>query len=266
MIVQRPATAVVWRMVRATWHVVKGLWIIRTRFERLTPELRAAQVRDWSREVLRILGVELVVHGEAPHHGPALVVANHVSWLDILVMNAAQPARFVSKSDVKHWPLLGSLITGAGTLYIERENRRDAMRVVHHVAERLQAHDLIAIFPEGTTGDGASLLPFHANLFQAAIAAEAPVLPIALSFLRAGTVVRHDAPTYVGDTTLIASMWATLRATDVQAVVCFGQRQTALGRSRRAWAADVRSTIGDMLQAGGRQMPSAHSASGAVEA
>ena len=249
MSLQRPPTAIVWRMVRATWHVVKGLWIIRTRFERLTPEQRASQVRDWSREVLRILGVELVVRGEVPHQGPALVVANHVSWLDILVMNAAQPARFVSKSDVKHWPLLGSLITGAGTLYIERENRRDAMRVVHHVAERLQAHDLIAIFPEGTTGDGSALLPFHANLFQAAIAAEAPVLPVALSFVLAGTAVRHDAPTYIGDTTLLASMWATLQATDIQAVVTFGQRQAAQGRSRRAWAADVRSTIEDLLQA-----------------
>lgn len=248
MSVQRPAAAVVWRMVRAAWHVVKGLWIIRTRFERLTPEQRASLVRDWSHGVLRILGVELVVRGEVPHRGPALVVANHVSWLDILVMNAAQPARFVSKSDVKHWPLLGSLITGAGTLYIERENRRDAMRVVHHVAERLQADDLIAIFPEGTTGDGSTLLPFHANLFQAAIAAEAPVLPVALSFVHAGARARHEAPIYIGDTTLLASMWATLRATDVQAVVVFGDPQTVQGRSRRVWAEDVRTTIVGLLQ------------------
>ncbi len=202
--------------------------------------------------MLRILGVELVVHGEVPHQGPALVVANHVSWLDILVMNAAQPARFVSKADVKHWPLLGSLITGAGTLYIERENRRDAMRVVHHVAERLQADDLIAIFPEGTTGDGVALLPFHANLFQAAIAAEAPVLPVALSFVHAGTGARHDAPIYIGDTTLMASMWATLRATDVQAVVGFGQaaarrRDGHGGSGRRMCAPRSRACCGALM-------------------
>ena len=247
---QRSAWAVLGRLVRATVHVVRGLWIIRTRFDRLTDAQRTLAVRDWSREVLRILGVELVVQGEVPERGPALVVANHVSWLDILVMNAAQPARFVSKADVKRWPLLGSLITGAGTLYIERENRRDAMRVVHHVAERLQAQDLIAIFPEGTTGDGTALLPFHANLFQAAIAAEAPVLPVALSYVHAGGATRHDAPVYIGDTTLLASMWATVRATDVQALVSFGDAQVDEGRTRREWAENVRNTIGSMLAQG----------------
>lgn len=249
MSVQRPAVAVVWRMLRATLHVVKGLWIIRTRFDRLNPEQRSAHVQAWSREILRMLGVELVVHGEVPTQGPALMVANHVSWLDILVMDAAQPARFVSKADVKHWPLLGNLITGAGTLYIEREKRRDAMRVVHHVAERLQANDLIAIFPEGTTGDGTALLPFHANLFQAAIAAQAPVLPVALSYRQAGTSKRHDAPLYIGDTSLLASIWATIRASDVQAVVRFGPEQRAQGRDRRRWAQQVRSTVSDMLRA-----------------
>ena len=248
MSVQRPAVAVVWRMLRATLHVVKGLWTIRTRFDRLTPEQRSAHVRGWSGELLRILGVGLELRGEVPAHGPALVVANHVSWLDILVVNAAQPARFVSKSDVKHWPLLGSLITGAGTLYIEREKRRDAMRVVHHVAEHLQANDLIAIFPEGTTGDGTALLPFHANLFQAAIAAQAPVLPVALSYRQAGTSRRHDAPLYIGDTSLLASIWATIRAPDVQAVLRFGTPQKALGRDRRRWAQDVRTTVEGMLR------------------
>ena len=244
---QRSAWAVLGRLVRATVHVVRGLWIIRTRFGRLTDAQRTQAVRDWSREVLRILGVELVVQGEVPDQGPALVVANHVSWLDILVMNAAQPARFVSKSDVKRWPLLGSLITGAGTLYIERENRRDAMRVVHHVAERLQAQDLIAIFPEGTTGDGTALLPFHANLFQAAIAAEAPVLPVALSYVHAGGTARHDAPVYIGDTSLLASMWATVRATDLRAVVRFGSAEWADGRERRPWAHDLQEKVARML-------------------
>lgn len=239
-------------MGHASVHVVQGLWIIRTRFARLDAEQRTERVRLWSVEVLRILGVSLVVRGEPPVRGPGLVVANHVSWLDILVMNAAQPARFVSKADVKRWPLLGRLITGAGTLYIERENRRDAMRVVHHVAERLQAQDLIAVFPEGTTGDGTRLLPFHANLFQAAIAAQAPVLPVALRFVRAGTDQLHEAPSFVGDTTLMGSIWSTLRAHDVQAVVAFGASQSAQGRSRRVWANALRDEITTMLAPGTR--------------
>jgi 1-acyl-sn-glycerol-3-phosphate acyltransferase len=236
-------------MLRTALHVFAGLWTIYTRFGGFTEAQRTERVRVWSREVLSIMGVELVVKGQVPTAGPALLVANHISWLDILVMNAVQPARFVSKADVKHWPVLGRLITGAGTLYVERENRRDAMRVVHHVAERLQAQDLIAIFPEGTTSDGVSMLPFHANLFQAAIAAKAPVLPVALAFVHAETGARHDAPTYIGDTSLLDSMWATLRATGLQAVVTYGERQMNQGRLRRVWAQDVRSAIGDLLLA-----------------
>jgi 1-acyl-sn-glycerol-3-phosphate acyltransferase len=234
-------------MLRTTLHVFAGLWTIYTRFGGFTEAQRTERVQVWSLEVLDIMGVELVVRGRVPSTGPALLVANHISWLDILVMNAAQPARFVSKADVKHWPLLGRLITGAGTLYVERENRRDAMRVVHHVAERLQAQDVIAIFPEGTTGDGITMLPFHANLFQAAIAAQAPVVPVGLAFVHAESGARHDAPTYIGDTTLIGSMWATLRATGLQAVVTYGERQLDQGRSRRAWAQAVRAGIADLL-------------------
>lgn len=237
----------IWRAVRALGHVLRGLWIIRSEFARLTPAQTQLLVREWSRQMLRIMGVELVVRGTPPATGPVLLVANHVSWLDILVMNAAHPARFVSKSDVKHWPVLGALITGAGTLYIERESRRDAMRVVHHMAERLQAQDILAVFPEGTTGDGRSLLPFHANLFQAAIAVHAPVLPVALAFVHAATGQRHDAPTFIGDTTLVASIWTTLRASGVQAVVSYGEPQTADGRDRRAWAMALQGEIGEML-------------------
>lgn len=248
MTTQRSSLAALWRLLCATGHVVRGLWIIRTRFGGLSAAQRAEHVRIWSNQVLAVLGVGLVVRGEPRAEGPALVVANHVSWLDILVLNAAQPSRFVSKADVKHWPLLGSLITGAGTLFIERENRRDAMRVVHHVAERLQANDLITIFPEGTTSDGRDLLPFHANLFQAAIAAEAPVVPVALAFEHAASGEWHDSPIYIGDTTLIGSIWATLRATDVKAVLIYGLAQKAAGRDRRTWAREVRDGIATTLR------------------
>lgn len=237
------------RALRAVGHVVRGLWIIRSEFAQLTPAQTQLHVREWSRQMLCIMGVELLVRDTPPGTGPALLVANHVSWLDILVMNAAHPARFVSKADVKHWPVLGSLITGAGTLYIERESRRDAMRVVHHMAERLQAQDTLAVFPEGTTGDGRTLLPFHANLFQAAIAAQAPVVPVALRFVDGASGQRSDAPVFIGDTTLIASIWTTLRASSLQAVVAYGEPQTHDGRDRRAWAQDLRTEVERLLEA-----------------
>lgn len=246
---RRSYLAAAWRLLRALGHVLRGLWVIRTEFGRLTPDACALLVREWSRQMLGIMGVELVVRGVTPERGPLLLVANHISWLDILVMDAAFPARFVSKADVKHWPVLGALITGAGTLYIERENRRDAMRVVHHMAAALKANDTVAVFPEGTTGDGRELLPFHANLIQAAISAHAPVMPVALDFVDGASGQRSDAPLFVGNTTLLQSIWTTLRATQLQAVVHYGTPQTADGRERRAWAQDLRRAVADLRQA-----------------
>ena len=244
---QRSRLAAAWRIVRAIAHVFRGLWIIRSEFGRLSPDAINLVVRAWSQRMLDIMGVELVVQGAPPANGPVLLVANHISWLDILVMDAARPARFVSKADVKHWPVLGSLVAGAGTLFIERESRRDAMRVVHQMADSLRAHDILAVFPEGTTGDGQTLLPFHANLIQAAISANAPVLPVALGFLDGHTGGRSDAPLFIGDTTLLQSIWSTLRATRVQAVVRFGEPEHCQGRDRRQWAQDLRLTVVKLL-------------------
>lgn len=240
------------RVVRVVWHVLSGLWTIRQQFGSLTTAQRLLLVQAWSQRLLQHLGIALEVRGQLPVSGPLLVLANHMSWLDIMVMNAAFPARFVSKSDVKHWPLIGALITGGGTLYIERESRRDAMRVVHHMADALGAGDVLAVFPEGTTGDGRELLPFHANLLQAAIAARAPVQPVALAFVDAASGQRSDAPVYVGNTTLLASIWRTLSTPGVVAVVTYGAIEHANGRDRRTWAADLRQTIQQLL----KQVPS----------
>ncbi len=238
----------VWRLLRALLHVFGGLWTLRFRFPDCDATQRRAHVRAWSQRLLDILGVELHVVGDPPAGGPLLQVSNHISWLDIIVLNAAQPSRFVSKSDVRHWPVLGALITGAGTLYIERERRRDAMRVVHHMAEALRAGDVVSVFPEGTTGDGIELLPFHANLLQAAIVTNSPVLPVALSFTDRETGERSDAPTYIGDTTLLASMWRTVGDGRVRAVVRYGEAQTAGGMDRRAWAHVLRHDIAHLMR------------------
>ena len=129
-----------WRTVHALWWAVWGVWVITQRFPKLNHEQRAAQVQLWSQRMLRAFGVRVQSQGQV-WGGPVLRVANHLSWLDILVMNAVAPSRFVSKAEVRQWPLIGTLTVGAGTLLIEREKRRDAMRVVHHMAESLQAGD-----------------------------------------------------------------------------------------------------------------------------
>jgi 1-acyl-sn-glycerol-3-phosphate acyltransferase len=224
-------------------HALAGWFTIRLLFPRWPQPRREAAVQAWAQRALGILGIPLQVQGRPPAHGPLMLVANHLSWLDIVVMHAARHCRFVSKADVRHWPLLGTLAAGAGTLFIEREKRRDAMRVVHHMAESLRAGEIVAVFPEGTTGDGSTLLPFHANLMQAAISAGAPVLPVALRFVDRASGRDSEGPLYLGDDTLVGSLWRTLAGPPFVAQVRFGEAQAAQGRDRRTWAQDLHAEV-----------------------
>lgn len=235
------------KLTRCNLHLLHGMWTILTRFSSATHEQRSQHVADWSKRFLQLLGVSVRVNGQPLQKGPLMVVINHVSWLDILVMLAAQPVCFVSKSEVRHWPVIGWLATHVGTLYIERTNRRDALRVVHQVAENLKAGHLIAIFPEGTTSDGKQLLPFHANLLQAAISANSPVQPVALRFLEADGRLSMS-PIYVDDDTLLSSVWRMMCADPVTAQLDFLPSLPTDGMDRRALAAQLQEIISNQLK------------------
>lgn len=232
-----------WKILRGLWHLLLGLWTLGVRFPRLSPEQREMRVQAWALQLLALWGIHLKVLGQPVRSGPALLVANHISWLDILVIHAARYCRFVSKSDIRQWPIVGALATGAGTLYIERNSRKDALRMVRDMAQALKQGDVVAVFPEGTTSDGRELLPFHANLIQSAIAADAPVQPMSLRFVDARTGEMTLAPCYIGDDTLLASVWRTLTAAPITAEVHFGDLQLAQSRDRRQWAQDLRSAV-----------------------
>ena len=159
------------------------------------------------------------------------------------MLHAAGFCRFVSKADIKDWPVIGMMATHAGTLYIARDSRRDALRVVHHMRDALLRGEVVAVFPEGTTSDGLTLLPFHANLIQAAISAESPVLPVALEFIDSRSGQMSTAPMYIGEQTLIESVWRTLTTPGLRAVVIYGEPQSPAGRERREWAAELRESV-----------------------
>ena len=239
----------IWRLGRVLVHILHGVWVAWREFDGASVAHRCARIQWWSAKLLALLGLRLRPDGRfAP--GAHLIAANHVSWLDITAVHAVCPqARFVSKADVKAWPVLGWLITAAGTLFIERESKRDALRVVHQSAEALAAGDTVAFFPEGTTSDGHHLLPFHANLLQAALDAGAPVQPVGLRFLDGIGGATSDAPSFVGDESFLGSVWRTLKAPGITAVVHFGAPERALGRDRRAWSQALHAAV-DALRHG----------------
>ena len=235
-----------WRSARTVVHGLHGLAIVLFRFPSLDLAARRARVQWWSAKLLATMGVQLQVEGH-PRAGANLIVANHVSWLDIAAIHAAAPhARFVSKADVQKWPILNRLIDAAGTLYIQRERTRDALRVVHQMAEALKAGDTVAVFPEGTTSDGTGLLPFHANLLQAAIATGTPVQPVALRFSDACGPVSAEV-TFIGETTLAQSFWRIACAEDVKVRVKMLTALATPHADRRALAVRLHDEIAAAL-------------------
>ena len=233
------------RLLRTAAHVLHGMAVMRG-FPRLREAQRHERIRWWSAGVLRHMGMALEVSG-TPHAGATLLVANHVSWLDIVAIHAAVPqARFVSKADVLKWPLLGWLIRGAGTLFIERERKRDALRVVHAMADALKAGQTVAVFPEGTTGPGPELLPFHANLLQAAISTGTPVQPAVLRFFDEERAF-SPAVEFLGETTLMQSVWRVASARGLRVQVQLLEPLAAAGAVRRELAEELQDRMAERL-------------------
>jgi 1-acyl-sn-glycerol-3-phosphate acyltransferase len=242
----RPIRAA-WRLLRCAVHVVQGLTICALVFPLLGPSARRRRIEAWSRGLLAALGLRLEVHGTLVR-GPVLLACNHVSWLDIVALQAVHAARFVSKAEVARWPLVGMLVRRCGTILVDRARRRDAHRVVHAIAGALRSGRRVAIFPEGTTGTGRQVLPFHANLLEAAIGAEAAVQPVAIRHADAGASF-SDAATFVGTATLLGSLWRLACADGVVTHVTFCTLLESRSRDRRALAAAAHASIQARLDA-----------------
>lgn len=242
------------RLTRLALHLLQGMLTVAMLFPFYTPARRRMAVKRWSHSLLRMLGVKLHVHGEIPHKGaprghapPAMLVANHVSWLDIYAINAATPVRFVSKSEVRGWPVIGWLSAKTGTLYIERARRRDTARINHEIAAAMQHGDVVAVFPEGTTTDGSEVLRFHSSLLQPALLAEAHVHPVALRFERDDGSLCVEAA-YDGDKSLWDTLWLIVAQPVIHAQVWFLEAMPVGSAHRRTLAETARQAIADRLK------------------
>jgi 1-acyl-sn-glycerol-3-phosphate acyltransferase len=194
------------RLVRLALHLMRGLAIALFRYPGLSEAGQLVQKRRWSQTLLSILAIS-VRERHASRKLPArcMLVLNHISWLDIFVVDARFPATFIAKSEIRGWPMAGWLCTLVGTLYIDR-GKRSAARARQTVTRELERGVLVALFPEGTTTYGRGLERFHAALLQPAIDAAATLQPVALRYLD-GRGEHTDAAGYVGDTSFLESVW-----------------------------------------------------------
>ena len=225
-------------------HVAAGLATCALLFPFLGQSRRNGHIRRWSRRLLRICNVSVEQEGGADALAHAMIVANHVSWLDIFVINALHPSRFVAKAEIRAWPVLGWLAAKAGTVFIERGQRRELRQLFKNLVTSLQAGERVAFFPEGTTGAQGGLLPFHANLFEAAVDAAVPVQPYALVYTdHAGAL--HHAVDFLGEMTFAASMVEILSGPPVRArLTCLAPLR---GKARRELAQRSQDAIAAVL-------------------
>jgi 1-acyl-sn-glycerol-3-phosphate acyltransferase len=227
--------------------VLYGCFYVGVLFPFFSSQRRFRSINLWSRQILQMLGLKVVVRGTRPTgHVPTLIVSNHVSWLDIWVVNSVLPVRFVAKSDIRRWPVIGFLVAGAGTIFIERSKRHDTMRTNRTIVQALTSGEPVAVFPEGTTTDGTEIKPFHASLFQPALGAGARVVGTALRYVDRSGNVDLDA-SYAADRSLWASVCLILARRQLRAELIFTAVVDVHGKTRRDIARETERAIADAL-------------------
>ncbi len=210
---------------------------------------RRRTLKTWSRQLLDILDIGIRTEGQWSVRGEGgyLVVANHVSWLDIFVLNAIYPSRFIAKAEVRNWPLIGWLCKRSNTIFIERAMRQDAVSINRHVSLLLKQGVCVGLFPEGTTTDGQQVGHFHSALIQPAIDAGAMLCPIALRY-QDKNGKRSNATVFTGDMTLARSIWRILRSPRFDALLVFTPALATTGNNRRVLARAAQEAISQGLQ------------------
>jgi 1-acyl-sn-glycerol-3-phosphate acyltransferase len=207
------------RALAALVWVLAGLVFMALTFAVIGLQARLWCKKYWSFVLLWVCGVRVTQSGTPLAQGAVLWVVNHVSWLDIFILNCVRATAFVAKSEIRQWPLIGWLARGADTIFIERASRH----AVHHAGQAMQQRferaQAVGLFPEGTTSPGFSVLPFYANLFEPARKAGAAIQPVALRFYHHG--MRSDFAAFVGAQTMLHNMWCVLGGTGTSVDMVF---------------------------------------------
>ena len=243
------STPLLLRVIRLTHlllHVFSGL-LQSIVYPHFPSAIQRNMMQRWATGLLSILAIRLHCHGGLPtaEMSRVLLAANHVSWLDICILMAACPARFVAKAEISGWPVLGLLSRNAGTLFINRTKRSDSLRINQQICDVLDKGERVAIFPEGTTTDGTQIYHFHASLLQAAVTADAMLCPVAIRYRdNAGNICKDAA--YV-DPSLLLSLQKILSLTSVNAELTFTPLIPCGMKNRRELARLSEQAIADVL-------------------
>jgi 1-acyl-sn-glycerol-3-phosphate acyltransferase len=214
----------------------RGAWIVALRFPAWQKPQRLQAIQRWACQLLAILEIE-VHSNQLPQTGfVGLVVSNHLSWLDILVLQSLMPGSFVAKKEVRQWPVVGYLAQACATIFVDRSSPRSARSMVEDTAAAIAQGYAVVVFPEGTSSNGQALGDFHANIFESAIRAQAPVQVLSLQYVDRATGQAAAAAHFIDDMTLMDSLKDVTSTSTIQARVHIGDCLSTEGHTRKSLA------------------------------
>ena len=239
---------IVWHFFRVFVHLMAGLLTCALVFPLTGTAQHERLIRRWSHKLLAICTVDVnfIDASQGAVAERALIVSNHISWLDIFVINTLHPCHFVAKADIRGWPLIGWLCEKAGTIFLARGKQREVRRIYEGLVHQIEAGKRIAFFPEGTTAPQGTIQAFHANLFEAAIEAKVPVQPFVLRYVDAQGQF-HPAADFIGDMTFVESMRIILKAPRMTAELIRLPSVPTEGAHRRDVAQKTRQMVRQQL-------------------
>jgi lyso-ornithine lipid O-acyltransferase len=208
------------------------------------PAIRARWTRHWLSSAISKLGIRIVVVGHLPAH-TALFVANHISWLDILALAAVTEGDFIAKQEVREWPLLGWLASRGGTLFVRRGQANACKLVIEETAFRLKSGRNVILFPEGTTTTGEQVLPFKPLMLRAAVLAQTPIQPVALSYEIAGG--HQERAAFVGEMGFVSHLWTVMGLRDMRLHINITEPLTVSGKHERQLAETASRLVTEKL-------------------
>ncbi len=233
-----------YRLFRLSLHIIWGLLLVVTVFRHaenkaLTPRQIHTQHR-WLTKAGRIVGLRVTTHG-IPIDAPALVAANHISWLDIMAIGSALPVSFLSKSEVGRWAVVGTLSSATGTLFIKRGGKNAAAEAIEIMRDRLQHGMNVVLFAEGTTSTGETVQRFHPRLFTAAVEANVPVQPLAVVYPHPQGV--HPIAPFIDDNDLLTHGLKVLSEPSIPVNIYFCEPITDTQTERRTLADTAHQSV-----------------------
>jgi 1-acyl-sn-glycerol-3-phosphate acyltransferase len=236
-----------YRAIRLVIHLTYG-GLLALIYPSVPVSLQKRIMHRWSVELLDVLHVRISVTGDVAlsEIKQGLIVANHISWLDVFVMSSVLPMRFVAKSEVRSWPFIGWLCARADTIFIERNKRSDTIRTNIQAVEHLRKGNCMAIFPEGTTSDGTQIGHFHASLLQPAIDSQTPIYPVGVYYHDATNKPNFDAA-YIDEMTFVESMWKILSSRDLRVRLTTASALSTQDENRRVLAQEAHRRIAHAL-------------------